>query len=107
VNPVPTQIPTPSSGTRSPIAENQRGSAPVVVPDAVAYAIVMDAITHPGPADLGRINPSVCDQDLMPGADRRDADADRVGFSQNAPVLLGEHHTPDEPPPASYVGQLG
>jgi hypothetical protein len=71
----------------------------------VVYAIIMDAISHPGPATFGRINPSVCDQELMPGVDRRDADGDRAGFSQNAPVLLGEHHTPDEPPPASYVGQ--
>jgi len=78
-----------------------------VVPDAVVYAIVMDAITQPGPASVRRINPSVCDQSLMPGVDRRDAEADQVGFSQNAPVLLGEHHTPNEPPPASYVGQPG
>lgn len=74
-----------------------------MVPDAVVYAVVMDAVTHPGPADVRRIDPSVCQQDLMPGVDRRDADGDRAAFYQNAPGLLGEHHTADEPPPAGYV----
>jgi triacylglycerol lipase len=78
-----------------------------VVPDAVVYAIVMDAITHAGPASLRRIDPSVCHQDLMPGVDRRDADADRVGFYESAPILFGGHHTPDEPGPAAYVGNHG
>jgi pimeloyl-ACP methyl ester carboxylesterase len=35
--------------------------------DPVAYALGVDAITHPGPADPSRIPKSVCSQLLMPG----------------------------------------
>ncbi len=35
--------------------------------DPVPYALGIDAITHPGPADPARIPKSVCDQLLMPG----------------------------------------
>jgi pimeloyl-ACP methyl ester carboxylesterase len=35
--------------------------------DPVAYALGIDAITHPGPADPARIPRSVCSQLLMPG----------------------------------------
>jgi pimeloyl-ACP methyl ester carboxylesterase len=35
--------------------------------DPVAYAIGIDAITHPGPASQARIPNSVCSQTLMPG----------------------------------------
>jgi triacylglycerol lipase len=35
--------------------------------DAVAYAVVIDAFAHPGPADPSRIDPSVCDQLFLPG----------------------------------------
>ncbi|MHB8692653.1 MAG: esterase/lipase family protein [Solirubrobacteraceae bacterium] len=35
--------------------------------DPVAYALGIDAITHPGPADAARIPKSVCSQLLMPG----------------------------------------
>jgi pimeloyl-ACP methyl ester carboxylesterase len=35
--------------------------------DPVAYALGVDAITHPGPADPARIPKSVCSQLLMPG----------------------------------------
>jgi pimeloyl-ACP methyl ester carboxylesterase len=35
--------------------------------DPVAYALGIDAITHPGPANPGRIPKSVCSQLLMPG----------------------------------------
>lgn len=70
---------------------------------AVVYAVVMDAITHPGPASVSRINASVCGQQLMRGVDQRDAEGDRIGFYQHAPGLLGEHHTPSEPPLADYA----
>jgi hypothetical protein len=35
--------------------------------DPVAYALAVDALTHPGPADPTRIPPSVCSQVTMPG----------------------------------------
>jgi hypothetical protein len=35
--------------------------------DPVAYALAVDALTHPGPADPARIPKSVCSQLLMPG----------------------------------------
>jgi hypothetical protein len=35
--------------------------------DPVAYALAIDAVTHPGPADPSRIDPLVCLQVLMPG----------------------------------------
>jgi triacylglycerol esterase/lipase EstA (alpha/beta hydrolase family) len=35
--------------------------------DAVAYAVVVDALTHPGPADPSRIDRRVCGQLFLPG----------------------------------------
>jgi Lipase (class 2) len=37
--------------------------------DAVAYALALDAIEHPGPADPARIDRSVCTQPFQPGVD--------------------------------------
>ncbi len=37
--------------------------------DPVAYALAIDAFTHPGPARPSRIDPSVCSQQYMPGVD--------------------------------------
>ena len=39
--------------------------------DPVAYALAMDALTHPGPADPARIPASVCNEVFMPGIDPR------------------------------------
>jgi triacylglycerol esterase/lipase EstA (alpha/beta hydrolase family) len=78
-----------------------------MVSDALVYAVVMDALTHPGPAVFGRIDPSVCAAQYMPGVEARDAESDRVGFYQNAPGLLAQHHTPDEPPLAAYASAGG
>lgn len=40
-----------------------------ILADAVAYSLVIDAMTHTGPADPARIPASVCSQKLMPNAD--------------------------------------
>jgi hypothetical protein len=37
--------------------------------DPVAWALFLDAITHDGPANPARIDPSVCSQTLMPGVE--------------------------------------
>jgi triacylglycerol lipase len=41
----------------------------LVVGDAVTYAFVLDALTHPGPADPARVPRDVCNEVAMPGAD--------------------------------------
>ncbi len=40
--------------------------------DPVAYALAVDALTHPGPANPARIPNSVCSQTLMPGVNFAD-----------------------------------
>src|SRR5207247_4955501 len=35
--------------------------------DAVVFALVMDALDHPGPADPTRIDPMICTELFMPG----------------------------------------
>ena len=37
--------------------------------DAVTYALVLDALTHPGPADRSRFDATTCLQTVLPGAD--------------------------------------
>lgn len=37
--------------------------------DAVAYALAVDALDHPGTADPARISPAVCLEQILPGAD--------------------------------------
>jgi hypothetical protein len=37
--------------------------------DAVAYALAIDALDHPGPADPARVSRLTCAQDIFPGAD--------------------------------------
>lgn len=41
--------------------------------DPVAYALVMDALTHDGPANPARIDPAVCRQAYQPGVDPANA----------------------------------
>jgi hypothetical protein len=72
--------------------------------DPVAYALAMDALTHPGPADPSRIDPGVCSQTLMPGVDP----ATFVNNYSNmgafvASTVIGSEKIPAEPPLACYV----
>jgi hypothetical protein len=41
----------------------------LLVGDAVAYSLALDALTHPGPADPSRFRPATCLQTIIPGAD--------------------------------------
>lgn len=72
--------------------------------DAAVFAIVMDALTHPGPADLSRIDRASCLQTTMPGVDASDLAAGEADFWSNAPGELAEHQVPSEPPLAAYAG---
>ena len=72
--------------------------------DAVAFAAVMDALTHPGsPGDAGRVDRSSCLQTIMPGADTSDFLAAEVGSLTSTPVGLAEHQVTSEPPLAPYA----
>lgn len=55
--------------------------------DPVAYALGVDALTHPGPADPARISRSVCTQASMPGVDPSDLNT-WLQIAQAGPGLL-------------------
>jgi lipase (class 2) len=79
--------------------------------DPVAYALAVDALTHTGPADPSRINPSACSQAFMPGVDPLTANfyeqqlAAQPGILAVAsPVnLVGAPEVNQEPPLRCYV----
>jgi hypothetical protein len=72
--------------------------------DPVAYALVDDALTHPGPADPHRIPRSVCRQVLMPGVDPVSATAGELRVVAQAGTQLGLYpHVAHEPPLARYA----
>jgi hypothetical protein len=72
--------------------------------DPVAYAIVVDALDHDGPADAARVDPVVCAAPYMPGVDPTTLPADLAAFlarineanSETDPVA-------EEPPLRCYV----
>ena len=58
--------------------------------DGPGYAIATDALDHPGPADLSRIDPAAaCANDTMPGVDRAYANARLAGYSATLAGYLG------------------
>jgi hypothetical protein len=80
--------------------------------DPVAYALGIDALTHPGPADPARISRSVCGQLWMPGVDPLNVDmylqilAVQPGLlAVSVPDfnLVGAPEVAAEPPLACYV----
>lgn len=72
--------------------------------DPVAYAIAMDALSHPGPADPARIDRSVCSQALMPGVNPLTFPADYLdAYSMLVAQLATYPHVAREPPLRCYV----
>jgi triacylglycerol esterase/lipase EstA (alpha/beta hydrolase family) len=71
--------------------------------DAATYGLVLDALTHPGPADAGRFDKALCLQATMPGVSPSDLVAGEVDFWTHAPNKLGEHQVKSEPPLAAYT----
>jgi hypothetical protein len=83
--------------------------------DPVTYALAVDALRHPGPADPARVPESVCSQLFMPGvASPQSAAAGlqalaglpglfSVGITPLAPALTGIQNVKAEPPLACYV----
>ncbi|MEA2348369.1 MAG: hypothetical protein QOG62_2156 [Thermoleophilaceae bacterium] len=58
------------------------------ITDPVAWAIALDALTHRGPADTGRIDPGVCGKVFMPGVDKLTGPVDLAGASEQVALQL-------------------
>jgi hypothetical protein len=82
--------------------------------DPVAYALAVDALTHPGPADPARIPKSVCSQTYMPGVNPANVNMylqilqgapglASVAVGGLAPATTGVQDTTSEPPLECYV----
>ena len=72
--------------------------------DPVAYALVMDALSHHGPADPSRISKSVCSAELQPGVVPADFAANFVKTGAYlGTVLATSPHISSPPPLASYT----
>jgi pimeloyl-ACP methyl ester carboxylesterase len=61
--------------------------------DGPAFAIVFDALTHPGPARLSRINRAACQTDTMPGVTRAEANRELAIYQ----VILAKALSPTGP----------
>jgi triacylglycerol esterase/lipase EstA (alpha/beta hydrolase family) len=73
--------------------------------DNTAYALAIDALDHPGPADPSRLNPAtVCSQPLMPGVNPLTFPADAAATAQDDLTNIATHPpSPAEPPLKCYV----
>jgi pimeloyl-ACP methyl ester carboxylesterase len=72
--------------------------------DPVAYALAVDAFTHPGPAKPSRIDPAVCSEQYMPGVDASTVASDYATEGEFiAQVIASYPRIPAEPPLRCYV----
>jgi len=73
--------------------------------DPVAWAVVVDALDHDGPARAPRIDPSVCTRALMPGVDWLTLPLNEARYNGEVARTLATYpHVGSEPDPAPYVG---
>ncbi len=72
--------------------------------DPVAYALAIDAFTHPGPADPSRLDAGVCAERYMPGVDPATFASDYAAEGAFiAQVIASYPRVPAEPPLRCYV----
>ena len=72
--------------------------------DAPTYALVLDALTHPGGADPARIDPATCAQPFAPGISAADAIAGNAMLYSDAAQAFSAHDgVPAEPPLKPYA----
>jgi triacylglycerol lipase len=80
------------------------GAEPV---DAVVFALAMDALTHPGPADPNRVlaeQPDLCAQTYLPGLTPDDgATAEEVVYGNGGETFALGPDTSEEPPLRPYA----
>jgi triacylglycerol lipase len=73
------------------------------IDDAAFFTVVMDALTHSGPADPARIDRSVCAQVAMPGVDALQVVARDVNWWGNVAVRGFEPRVAGEPALAPWA----
>lgn len=72
VNPAPqtSRLDGPADSVRNIVVQDLCPNRPIghshLLADAATFAIVMDALTHAGPADLSRVAKNVCNQTFIP-----------------------------------------
>lgn len=72
--------------------------------DPVAFAIALDALNHPGPADPARIDRGVCAQPFQPGVDPATLAADYAAYDAKVTRVISTFpHVPAEPALACYT----
>jgi triacylglycerol esterase/lipase EstA (alpha/beta hydrolase family) len=72
--------------------------------DPVGYALAIDALTHDGPADPGRIDASVCTQPFPPGVDPATFPTNAAhGLAAIIVQLTTAQRVDEEPPLRCYV----
>jgi pimeloyl-ACP methyl ester carboxylesterase len=72
--------------------------------DNVAYALAIDALGNPGPADPSRLGGDVCTQPFMPGVDPATVVTDEAAAGADLGSNIASYpHVPVEPPLACYV----
>ena len=80
------------------------GAEPV---DAAVFAVAMDALTHPGPADPARVlteQPNLCTQTYLPGLTPDDgAAAQEVVYGNGGEAFALGPDVPEEPPLREYA----
>lgn len=76
-----------------------------IIPDAVTYALVSDALAHPGgTADPARIDPAVCSQTFMPGVSALDVVRFNLTlYTKTIPEAFQTGQVDHEPPLAPYA----
>jgi len=72
--------------------------------DAVYWSVMVDALTHDGPADSSRVPLTVCAQFTAPGIDPDVAARNDATLYSNAVAAFGAHpHVASEPPLRDYA----
>ena len=72
--------------------------------DPVAYAVALDALAHPGPANPSRIPTSVCTTPFQPGVDPLTFPTAYAAYATGAMTVVATHpHSAAEPTLARYV----
>ena len=75
-----------------------------ILGDAATYAIVRDALDHPGGASLERVGTDVCQEDLMPGATYNDLFAGGFGLARDGgPYAASYPRVREEPELKEYA----